>query len=217
MKTLYVAAAFALFAQGAVAGTISFVDTINDGTRTNFNGFEGASDTGGSNAPSYTEGGIAVNQINGEGNDIWTNPPINGREGGRSWYPNGGDYGYTSIMLDSGANFDSVGMLIGNGWYGNPVTVLWQLLDNGSVVSSGSYLAEALTYAYAAFSGGDFDEVQLKAIQATSGEFSNADYQALAVDSIETGPSGAVPLPAGFPLLAGGLAMLGMVKRRKRG
>lgn len=96
---------------------VQFSDFINDSLRSNFNGFENITGSHYDGSTAYMEDGITVQQINGDaGNDIWVAYNGSHQEGQRSWYPNGGDHGYTQISLSSGLNFEDVGMRIGSGF-----------------------------------------------------------------------------------------------------
>lgn len=219
MRALILAYGLALLSPTvAAAATVSFADVIDNGTRTNFNGFEGlpAQDNYGD---TYTEDGITVRQINGETNNIWTvsgtEGGITGTEGARSWYPNGGDNGYTSITLASGQNFTNVGLLFGNGWFGDGTTALWSLLLDGSEILSGSFIQNALSHTYISFLDGGFDEILLRVTSGPgTGIFGDGALQGASIDSIEIGPA-VVPLPASVLLLLSGLLGLGLVGRRR--
>lgn len=201
----------------AAAATVSFADLIDNGTRTNFNGFEGLPEQV-DYGNIYTEDGITVRQINGETNDIWTNSgsfEITGSEGARSWYPNGGDNGYTSITLASGQDFVNVGFLLGSGWYSTSNTAFWSLLLDGSEVLSGSFLQGALSHTYISFLDGGFDEILLRVTTGPgTGLFGDGLEQAASIDSIEIGPA-VVPLPASILLLLSGIFGLGLIGRRR--
>ena len=201
-------------------------DFIPDATRSHFNGFEniphdaGSMFTGG-NGP-YTEDIIQVEQVNGDpGNDIYTGIlGWTGFEGNRGWYANGGDFGYTEITLEGGLEFQNVGLNYGSG-YIHPIEILYELLDNGSVVLSGS---EPLTSCYGCgsnvnylgFSGGGFDTIRLRDTTGGLGvSVTDGTYQALALDSIET-ESQTVPEPATLALFGAGLAGLGTFRLRRK-
>jgi hypothetical protein len=180
-------------AQAAIV--LHTTDFISDGTRSRFMGFEGLPATY-RGSPTYSEGGILIQQVNGDGNDIWTTflPP----EGSRSWYPSSGDYGYTRLTLQGGADFEDVGFLLKSGWagVGSPTsTVLYELFENGALVQSGtlpgvSYDGGPPMGMYLGFSGGGFDEIWLRDAKNTtlrrSLAFNDGSVNALSIDSIET-------------------------------
>lgn len=195
---------------------VHFSDFINDTTRTGFNGFEnipndGTFYTNGNSA--YTEDGIAVQQINGDaGNDIWVTYAGSHHEGVYSWYPNGGDSGYTQISRSGGLNFEDVGLNIGSG-FGLASNVFYELISNGVSILSGSFVPTSSQYL--GFSGGGFDKILLSdcsGCNSLTTSVRDGHYQALALDSIEL--SGTVPEPTSLALLAAGLMGLGWRNRK---
>ena len=206
----------------AHAITVHMSDFIADGTRTNFNGFEsipndGTFYTGG--AGPYVEDGVRVQQIAGDGgNDIWVTFTGGAHQGSYSWYPNGGDSGYTSITMADGSDFGEIGLLAGHGWGGGNANVSYELFDNGASVLTGWFLV--LGNSYLGFSDGTFDELRLVAT-ATSlplpGSIGDGTFQAFAVDSIEVRSSGGpiIPEPSTVLLLGAGLAGLGLWGRKR--
>lgn len=187
-------------------------DFISDATRTGFNGFESIPTFGGNYTEPekpYTEGGITVAQVNGDFHGIWVNFHWAGAIG-KSWYPSFGDHGYTTITLFGGGNFDDVGMNVGTGSENS--LVVYELLNNGSVVASGT---SSLSSQYLGFSGGGFDTIRLRDDGGGSNsDVTNGTFQALAIDSIEVRDT-AVPEPASLGLLGLGLVGLGVVRRKK--
>lgn len=205
--TILAAAAMMGSAQAApVLNTTNFISSPAF-----FNGFEsipndGTFYTGG--AGPYTEGGISVSQINGDpANDIWVN--LGGLQGSHSWYPNAGDHGYTRIALSGGADFADISLNFIS--YG-PTNVLYELLDNGSVVLSG-FLAGGS--GAIGFEGGGFDEVLLRGGLA-GGAFHDGGFNALQIDSIKSGDATAIPEPLTLSLFGAGLAGAVAIRRRKK-
>lgn len=197
-------------------------DFIADATRTNFNGFEGIPNdgtfyTGG--AGPYVEDGVSVEQVNGDpAPDIWVafNPP--GKEGQFSWYPNGGDFGYTQITRAGGIDFTDVGMLVGSGFGSDlGLNLAFELWDDGVMVLSGmlANTTSTMPMGYLGFSGGGFDTIRLRDGFGPF-QFDDGGANALHVDSIELARGGnTVPEPGTLALLAiAGLA--GAATRRRR-
>jgi hypothetical protein len=205
----------------ARAIVVHVTDFIPDGTRTHFNGFDLIPATS-AHAPTYTEGGIKVDQISGQGNDIWTTCfAANGCwaiNSTKNWYPNGGDFGWTRITRADSGDFASVGLLLGSGFGGfSDQHLLYELRNDGIAVLSG-YLSNYAKDSYLGFSGGGFDEINLR--NASSGNaltftFGDGVLNALAIDDIEL--AGApVAEPGALALLALGLLGVGFVRCRVR-
>lgn len=221
MKSAVLSASFCLVFAAASASAVPTPQTsdfIADGSRTGFNGFEsipndGTSFTGG--AGPYTEGGITVQQINGDpGNAIWVTYGGGGQhQGSFSWYPNGGDFGYTQITLSGGGDFASVGMQLGSGFRA-PTLYFYELLDDGVSVLSGTL--SGVFSQYLGFSGGGFDTIRIadcSGCNANSTKIGDGHLQAVALDSIEI-TGGTVPEPGAIVLTVTGL--IGLVLRRRQ-
>ena len=194
----------------AQAATVQTTDYI--ASPTHFNGFEGIgsyNDFG----PTYTEDGITVTQVNGQVNDIWTTytSGFDG-QGDYSWYPNGGDYGYTDITLQGGGRFGDISFIAGSGFGGGAHSLYYELALAGSVVQSGSL--SQVSGGWLGFSGGGFDEVRLRDSNSFTTSLNDGQLNAFAIDSIKT--VGAVPEPETYALMLAGLCALGWVARRKQ-
>jgi hypothetical protein len=118
--------------------------------------------------------------------------------------------------LSGGSAFQNVGFHYGTG--GVAATILYELLDDGAVVLSGS---APLTGGanYLGFSGGGFDTIRLRDTQAgAGGSVTDGSYQGLAVDNIEIQGANVAPEPSSLALL--GLGAAGLLdyagKRRKK-
>ena len=214
-KRSQIASAFALAALSigaAQAATVRTTDHIT--SPTHFNGFEGIS--GGSNGdfgPTYTEGGITVTQVNGEANDIWTTSTLyTGGQGNYSWYPNGGDFGYTDITLQGGGLFGDISFIAGSGFGGGAHSLYDELALGGSVVQSGTL--SQVSGDCLGFSGGGFDEVRVRDSYSLTASLNDGQVNAVAIDSIKT--VGAVPEPETYALMLAGLCAVGWVARRKQ-
>lgn len=225
VKQIKIAAAggaLALLLAGSVAAqTEELTDFIDDGSRTNFVTFEfqDPSADGGSGPPLYTEDGVTVEQISGDGNDIWSTYTFWGAVG-KNWYPNGGDNGYTKVVKEDGSNFDDVGMLRGSG-NGSHTTLNYELWDDGGMVL-GDSVSHMVNAQYLGWSGGGFDEIRMRD-GPTPGPVTPGSHQALAIDSIELtgaggGGGGGVDVPAsstlGIAILIGLLGALSAVLMR---
>ncbi|MEJ1409950.1 MAG: hypothetical protein RPU60_07010 [Candidatus Sedimenticola sp. (ex Thyasira tokunagai)] len=216
IKMLLFGVAFAVCSIPVQAISIHTSDFIADSSRTNLNGFEGMAQFYDGSIP-YIEGGISVQQINGDGLDIGTiSPP----EGNQSWYPNGGDFGYTEIRLSDGSNFGNVGFFAATGSYGAATnTILFDLLDDGVSVLSGSIAGLQFLhdgFNYFGFGEGGFDTVRLSDNAGSQTSVYSGLLQALSIDAIEVSEVSAVPIPAAVWLFGSGiLGLLGLQRKRK--
>lgn len=199
-------------------------DFIPDSSRSRFNGFENAPVSGWyyNGTFPYVEDGISVSQVADSPKQIWMRCGAikangycfgtAGHDGNYSWYPNGGDDGYTKITRADGLNFANVGFVTGNGYTISGAAYLhYVLLENGLTVLEGQILIPKNSPArgYLGFGGGGFDEILVSEPIAIVGT------NVLAVDSIEM--SNFVPEPQTLALLLAGLGLIGiMATTRKR-
>ena len=197
------------------AVVVHTTDFISDSQRTGFNGFEGMPD-GALNAPYWEHDSITVEQVNGQGDEIWTTCSQCGIEGLRSWYPNGGDNGYTQITRSSLVDFESVGFLIGQG--GSPGFFQYELLNDGSSVMQGAFEStyvgwEDNTLLYLGFSGGGFDTILVRHVAGNPQLFFDSpSYNDLSLDSIEISN---IPLPPSILLFLSGLLPFALTRQKK--
>jgi hypothetical protein len=213
MKLTHLALALAALACGAAqAATVQHTDYI--AAPTHFNGFEGiVGGDYGNYGPTYTEDGITVTQVNGQTNDIWTTYTWWGAQGSHAWYPNGGDFGYTSITMQGGGQLGNISFLAGSGFGGGTHSVYYELALGGSVVQSGTL--SQVSGDWLGFSGGGFDEVRLRDSYYPTYSLNDGQVNALAIDSIKV--TAAVPEPETYALMLAGLGVVGFVARRRRG
>ena len=196
------------------APTLYTTDFINDASRDNFNGFEfipndGSFYTGGDGP--YTEDGITVEQINGDGaNSIWVNSSGT-YEGNHSWYPNAGDSGYSSITLADGSDFFDIGFWTSTGAPppGSDFIHYDVLLDGSSVLTGSIPGNDRGVFQYLGFGGGGFDEIHIWDVTNAS-----PGINGLTLDAIET-RGAVVPEPSTMLLLGFGLLGLASVTRKK--
>ena len=204
--------------------TVHTSDFIPDAARYAFNGFE--------NAPTdsigwfydgpfpYVESGVEIAQVAADPKRIWLTCGairangycfgVGGHEGNYSWYPSGGDNGYTQITRSGGATFESLGLLAGNSSRSTTDTYLnYSLLNDGAVVLAGRILVpmNSADSIYLGFSGGGFDAVHLSENPISGG------LNGLTIDSIELAPVTPVPEPATALLLFAGLCALARIRR----
>jgi hypothetical protein len=226
-------------ADASHASTITLGNVIT--SPTNFNGFEAGPDPDSANT--YVEGGIRVRYIgtfepSARGVDpsplggirtSWTNEI--GGQGAFGWY--GPGVGYTEIALESGASISAIQFLAGSGWGLTNSFMQYQLLNDGSLVSSGvvpitsgncstgAWLIGVAcpngAMAYFGFAGGDFDEVRLQNQGFPSAFFGDTNFEAAAIDSIAigSGETAVVPEPTSVVLMLPGLAFLILHLRRR--
>lgn len=192
--------------------TTDFITNANRTSLVDFETLGAANNLGGS----FTQSGVNVNQVNGSANGIWTSCAGACWYANTSltWYPNGGDFGWTEITRANGSDFMDLGMDIGSIIFGY-ATVQYELLNDGVSVMLGSFTFAGGTDGYLGFSGGSFDQVRLRALETgAGGTFGDGRLQALAIDNLELSGSNAVPEPATLALL--GLGLLGAAVNQRR-
>jgi hypothetical protein len=162
--------------------------------------------------------GFSMQQVNGEPDDLWTTYDGSGTGDGKSWYPNGGDYGYTQISLESGQNFDSVGLFLGAG---GSNFLAYELLDNSTLVASGVLPSGYSPYSFGwlSITGGGFDTIRLRDGNSSQLSVTDGTFNALGFDKINaTVQQTSQSVPEPFTIvgtLIGGTAALRMRKKLK--
>lgn len=178
----------------------------------------------------WSQQGIRATQVDaGRGRYVWLDS--GGGNGERSWHgtgPGGGDDGWTRLTLDSGENFDAISFLGGSLWITQPQTLYFELADDGAVVLDGT-LPATFQGTWISFSGGDFDEVRLRASQGDVTSLTSCPSGGpvggtavpgcnfVFVDDIRVGPPTPIPLPGSAWLAGAGLVALGLASRRRAG
>ncbi|REL25459.1 PEP-CTERM sorting domain-containing protein [Thalassotalea euphylliae] len=200
-----------LLAFGANAGLIvNTTDFIDESNLTHFNGFEGFSNTFKSGKNYYEEDGIQVRQIFAQpGNDIALGFSL---EGERSWYPNGGDYGYTEITMASGAEFTALEFLF-LGPNLNNLAVHYSLWNDGQVVFEGALDIGKKERGVLGFEGGGFDQLFVRSGHRAASIFDRSS-NGLNIDSIQviSATPTPVPEPSSIAILALGLVAIRLWK-----
>jgi PEP-CTERM motif len=215
-----------LFSTGAQAVTLETTAFLS--TPTYFNGFEGISSSpnfnptnfiyGPANTP-YSEGSITVEYVgsNNSNGGVTTNISgfISGSQGQYGWYGNGD--GYTDVRLTVGGEIQSIQFLAGSGFGYGVGNLDYEVLDHGTIVSSGTVPIRNhgldRTMTPYGFSGGGFDEIRLQVLfSSTSFQPGNSD--AGVFDGF--GAVGAVPEPSTWAMLIFGFAGIGFMAYRRK-
>ncbi|MEW5801946.1 MAG: PEP-CTERM sorting domain-containing protein [bacterium] len=202
-----------------IAGTAQAVpiyasDFIDNADRTNFVSFNSLPYPP-KQPPLFIEDGVKIEQINGDGVDIWPRYTTWGAEGSGAWYPSGGDHGYTRITMVDSSDFYDVGFLRGSGASNHP-WLAYILKNDGAVVDSG-ILSHTWAAQYLGFGGGGFDEILVRDGSNAGITVMDGTLNALAIDSIELYTSAPVPEPSTCLLLLSGLLGIAGIKKKYRG
>lgn len=163
------------------------------------------------NPPNLVIDGFNINQINGDGSDIWATYNPGGQGNGNGWYPSGGDFGYTLISLTNGLDFDSVSMFVGSGNGGHSYMAFDLLLDN-VLVQSTVLSGHQSNFHWLSFTGGGFDTIRLRDGSSSTLSVLDGSHNALAFDSIHATVASEVPEPSTLAIFA--LGMIGLASRR---
>ena len=155
--------------------------------------------------------------MNGQVNDIWTSCASASwfSDLTFTWYPNGGDNGWTEITKADASDFSDMGLDLGGSRFGL-TTLLYEVLNNGVSVLFGSVTLPAAADGYIGFSGGGFDQVRLRGNFGPAGTFGDGALNALPIDNIELAAPAVVPEPGTLALLGLGLAGAAISRRRSK-
>ncbi len=168
------------------AATVITSDTINNPDH--FAGFENLPATT-SYGASHTEDNILIEQINGNLNKIATSSERPGQEGVRSWYPWGGDRGYTKITRADGGDIEAIGLLRSSGSSGiiDPKTMAYELYKDGLRIQHDARVMPHLygEILYIGFTGGGFDELRIRDGKSPFEVGNNVPTNYLWIDAIE--------------------------------
>lgn len=218
-QSLLTAAALFFCSYASALPILQTSDFIADGDRTNFVGFEGLSFSA-LLPSSYSEDGVEVNQRLGKQaniSSVCASACFSSPSGQLSWYPNGGDNGYTEITRTDGSDFLDVGLTYGGKTFVE--FIAYELLSDGVSVLFGSFANPSADDGYIGFSGGGFDTVRLAGpnLGVNLSSFGDGTSQALPIDDIELRSLVAsdVPVPVTLALFGLGLAGLGLSRRKK--
>lgn len=213
-KPIVIAIAALLCTSAHAAPLLHTTDFIANANRTNLVDFEPIGNTTTFGA-SFTQNGVSVNQVNGDLNGIWTSCASSCWFSNTTftWYPSGGDRGWTEITKADASDFSDMGLDLGGSRFGWR-TLLYEVLNNGVSVLFGSVTLPAAADGYIGFSGGGFDQVRLRSTSGPAGNFGDGALNALPIDNIELAAPAVVPEPGTLALL--GLALAGAAISRRR-
>ena len=187
------------------------------GATANQNGFEAINSTFYPGWKGYTEGGIKVQYVGAQLATLTTLKPV----GDHSWTPLGGAFGYTSISLANGGDFDAVEFLAGtSAWIGGS-RLQYQLFHDGVMVFSGvtgslgNINSTLKTFGFSGTDGQLFDELRVQNLFGKT--FDNAGFDQLVLDNITINAvSSAVPEPATWAMMIIGFGVVGAMARRRQ-
>lgn len=158
--------------------------------------------------------GFVFTQVNGDINNIYTNHDPGGQTGGRSWYPDGGDFGYTEISHTNGNKSSEFAAFVGSGFSGAPMFLAYEVVNNGGVIASGVLSGHTRSYSWFSISGDSgeqFDTIRFRDSYTSVMTVTDGTNNALSIDQVSIS---IVPEPSSTALLGlGGIAL--MLRRRR--
>ncbi|MFD3189071.1 VPLPA-CTERM sorting domain-containing protein [Sedimentitalea sp. HM32M-2] len=197
------AQAATMFSSSATVGTVDRVATFDSLT------------SNGIDLSTYTEASLSVtvSDVTFQGFSAFS--PNDSRTTGFH-YGSGGNDDFVTIKGTDGAVFTALDFLLGDGQSGTTTNVRWQAYRGGVLTGSGteSNMARGTVMGWSDIDG--FDTL-LVAAARTVDQPGFGNHQSVAIDDLraQVGVT-PVPLPAGLPLMIGGLAAFGLLRRRQQ-
>lgn len=129
-------------------------------------------------------------------------------------YGSGGNNSFVTISGTDGAVFTALDFLLGDGQGGSTTNVRWEAYLGGVLTGSGvqSNMARGTVMGWSDATG--FDTLLVAAARTEASPGFGA-HQSVAIDDLRAQVA-SVPVPASLPLMLGGLAVFGVIRRRNK-